>query len=225
MRLLESMPRSQTVKPPKLDLRKEHKQLYSPSSKHVSVVEVPEFQFTRLDGVIEAGIGPSQSDAFRDAMAAMYGVGYGLKFMSKLRKHDPIDYTVMPMEGLWSTESGGEFYFDWRESSLYTLLMVQPDHITVEMFEAAVGDMAVKQPNPLLDEIKFERWEEGRSIQIMHIGPYSEEPGTLAKMDTFAEENGYQFHGRHHEIYIGNPTRAKPENLKTVLRHPSTVQD
>jgi hypothetical protein len=54
----------------------------------------------------------------------------------------------------------------------------------------------------------------------MHIGPYADEPATLDKMDRFAEEHGYEFHGRHHEIYIGDPSRSKPENLKTVLRHP-----
>jgi hypothetical protein len=189
----------------------------------VALVDVPEFLFITLDGTMDAGIRPGDSESFREAMAAMYGVSYGLKFMSKLRVEDPIDFTVMAVEGLWSTESGSMFDFDWREPSLYTLLMMQPDHITTKMFEEAVADARAKRPNHALDRIRLERWREGPSVQIMHLGPYSDEPATLAKMDDFAAEHGYEFHGRHHEIYIGDPNRSKPENLKTVLRHPVNI--
>jgi hypothetical protein len=208
---------------PKLDLRKRYADFYLPSAKEVALVDVPEFLFITLDGTMDAGIRPGDSESFREAMAAMYGVSYGLKFMSKLRVEDPIDFTVMAVEGLWSTESGSMFDFDWREPSLYTLLMMQPDHITTKMFEEAVADARAKRPNHALDRIRLERWREGPSVQIMHLGPYSDEPATLAKMDDFAAEHGYEFHGRHHEIYIGDPNRSKPENLKTVLRHPVNI--
>jgi hypothetical protein len=204
---------------PKLDLRTQYKDLYLPSAKKVIVVDVPEFLFVALDGVVEAGVRPGDSDSFRDALTAMYGVGFGLKFLSKLRPDDPIDFTVMAVEGLWATESGARFDFNWRERSLYTLLMMQPDHITSAMFEQAVADAREKRSSPALERLRLERWREGLSIQIMHIGPYADEPATLDKMDAFVEENGYELHGRHHEIYIGDPNRSKPENLKTVLRH------
>lgn len=216
-------PMAQTKpKVPKLDLRRQFKEFYLPSAKEVALVEVPEFLFLAVDGSVDAGVRPGDSAPFIEAMGAMYSVGYGLKFMSKLRPEDPIDFGVMAVEGLWSTESGDKFEFDWREPSTYTLLMMQPDHITPAMFEEAVSDAQAKKPNPALDRIRMERWREGPSIQIMHIGPYADEPATLDKMDTFAAEHGYEFHGRHHEIYIGDPTRSKPENLKTVLRHPVT---
>lgn len=205
---------------PKLDLRKKYREYYLPSAKRVVVVDVPEFLFIAVDGVVAAGVRPGESESFRDSMAAMYGVGYTLKFMSKLRSDDPIDFTVMPVEGLWATESGDKFDFDWRERSLYTLLMMQPDHITEEMFEQAVGETREKGSNPALDRLRIDRWREGPSIQIMHIGPYADEPATLDMMDVYAEENTLELHGRHHEIYIGDPNRSKPENLKTVLRHP-----
>ena len=208
------------AKIPKLDLRKQYEEFYLPPAKEVILVDVPEFLFIAVDGAVEAGVRPGDSEVFREAMGAMYGVGYSLKFMSKLRSGDPIDFTVMPIEGLWSTESGAKFDFDWRESSLYTLLMMQPDHVTSTMFEQAVADSRAKRPNPALGRIRLERWREGSSVQIMHIGPYADEPATLDKMDSFAEEHGFEFHGHHHEIYIGDPTRSKPENLKTVLRHP-----
>jgi hypothetical protein len=208
------------AKIPKLDLRKQYKEFYLPSAKEVVLVDVPEFLFVAFDGAVEAGVRPGDSEIFREAMGAMYGVAYSLKFMSKLRSEDPIDFTVMAIEGLWSTESGAKFDFDWREPSLYTLLMMQPDHVTSAMFEQAVADSRAKRPNPALGRIRLERWREGPSVQIMHIGPYADEPATLNKMDSFAEEHGFEFHGHHHEIYIGDPTRSKPENLKTVLRHP-----
>jgi hypothetical protein len=203
----------------KLDLRRQYKEFYRPSAQEVVVVDVPEMQFITLDGVIEAGVAPAESESFQEAMGAIYGVAYGLKFMSKLREKDPIDFTVMAMEGLWAAESG-EFEFGKVEPWLYTLLMMQPEHITQDMFQRAVSEANAKRPNPALGLLRLDEWREGPSIQIMHIGPYSEEPGTIEKMDAFAEKHGYQLHGRHHEIYMGDPRRAKPENLKTILRHP-----
>jgi hypothetical protein len=140
--------------------------------------------------------------------------------MSKLREQDPIDFTVMALEGLWTTKSGHFEFGDTSDPWLYTLLLMQPDHIDAEMFDRAVAEAFEKRPNPSLERLRLERWREGPSIQIMHVGPYSEEPATIAKMDEFARESGYELHGRHHEIYMGDPRRAKPENLKTILRHP-----
>jgi hypothetical protein len=71
----------------------------------------------------------------------------------------------------------------------------------------------------LLGRLRFERFEEGLCVQVMHIGPYAEEPATLARMDEFARRSGYVFSGPHHEIYLGDPRTARPENLKTVLRY------
>jgi hypothetical protein len=94
----------------KLDLKHELKPFYNPSAKKVEVVEVPEFQFIQIDGVIEPGLGPGTSPAFQVAMQAMYGAAYTLKFMVKQRKLGPLDYPVMALEGLWWVENG-EFEF------------------------------------------------------------------------------------------------------------------
>jgi hypothetical protein len=99
-------------------------------------------------------------------------------------------------------------------------MMMQPDHITAEMFQDALAQLRKKKPNPALDLLRFESFTEGLCLQIMHIGPYRTEPETLAKMDAFATEKGYRMRGKHHEIYLGNPMRAAEEKLKTVLRHP-----
>ena len=203
----------------KLDLKKQYKHLYKPSVKQVSVVDVPALKFAMVDGQLEKGCLPGDSLSYQAAVGALYGISYTLKFMSKQRAADPLDYTVMGLEGLWWVE-GGDFDItrpgDWR----WTSMIMQPDHITAEMYHEALEQLRKKKPDLHLDGLRFETFQEGLSMQIMHIGPYAEEPATLEKMDAFAAENGYSYRGRHHEIYLGDPRRTDPAKLKTVLRHP-----
>lgn len=203
----------------KLDLRKQYKHLYQPSPKKVEVVDVPALQFTLIDGEIEPSASPGTSLAFHQAMEALYGISYTLKFNSKLRKENPIDYGVMALEALWWTETG---VYDLTQPGgwKWTAMMMQPEHITVEMFHDSLAQLRKKKPNPALDLLRFESFTEGLAVQIMHIGPYKTEPATIAKMDAFAAENGYRMRGKHHEIYLGNPMRAAEDKLKTILRHP-----
>lgn len=203
----------------KLDLKKKYKHLYLPSAKEPALVDVPPFQFAMIDGVIQPGEQVDQSPAFQEAMQALYGIAYTLKFMSKQRAEAPIDYTVMALEGLWWVESG-QFDFERREPWCFTAMIMQPDHITQEMYQESLAQLRKKQDNPALDRLRLETFHEGLSVQIMHLGPYSEEPPTIERMHAFARQQGYQLRGKHHEIYTGDPRRAKPENLKTVLRHP-----
>ena len=207
----------------KLDLRKQLKYLYAPSANKVEVVDVPRFQFAMVDGEIEAGRGPEDSPAFQEALEALYGISYTLKFASKLRKQDPLDYTVMALEGLWWVE-GGEFDITRPEGWRWTLMIMQPDHITVEMYEDALRQLRQKKgERPGFSRLRFESFQEGLCMQTMHVGPYAEEPATIARMHAFAQENGYRLCGKHHEIYLGDPRRASPEKMKTVLRHPITA--
>jgi len=203
----------------KLDLRKKLKHLYAPSAKKMEVVDVPEFKFVMLDGTIQPGETPGTSKDYGDAIGALYGASFTLKFMSKLRKKKPLDYTVMALEGLWWTDSGG-FDFQKQEAWRWTMMMMQPEHITHEMYEEAVAQLKRKKENPALGLLRFETFCEGLSTQTMHIGPYAEEPRTIGNMRAFAVENGYKFRGKHHEIYLGDPRRCKPERLRTILRHP-----
>ena len=207
----------------KLDLRKQFKHLYQPSARKVEVVDVPRFQFAMVDGQIEPGRGPEDSPAFQEALEALYGISYTLKFASKLRKQDPLDYTVMALEGLWWVE-GGEFDITRPEGWRWTLMIMQPDHITFEMYEDALRQLRQKKgERPGFSRLRFESFQEGLCVQIMHVGPYAEEPATIARMHAFAQENGYRLCGKHHEIYLGDPRRASPEKMKTVLRHPITA--
>lgn len=209
--------------PAKLDLKRQLKHLYSPSARECVLVQVPEMQFVMIDGQIEPGLMPGDSPDFAVAIGALYGASYTLKFVSKKRAEDPIDYTVMALEGLWTTPEGGADYAT-SEQWQWTLMIMQPDHITGDMFAEAIEQLRAKRAKEgtdtkAFDRLRFERFEEGLCVQVMHIGPYADEPATLMRMGEFAGQNGYQFRGRHHEIYLGDPRAAKPENLKTVLRH------
>ena len=205
-----------------LDLKKEYKHLYVPSAKKVELVQVPPLKFIMVDGGIEKGQMPGDSPAFQEAMQALYGMAYTIKFTSKLRKENPIDYPVMALEGLWWV-TDGQFDFNRKDNWVYTLMILEPEHITAEMVEEARRQVIKKRGDtPALSRLRLEEFEEGLCVQIMHIGPYATEPATKERMEAFARENGYSLCGRHHEIYLGNPLRAEPEKLKTVLRQPVT---
>ncbi len=201
----------------KLDLRKKYKNLYLPSAKAVEVVEVPAFQFVMVDGKIEPGCSPGNSPAFQEAIQALYGISYTLKFMSKQRKEDPIDYTVMALEALWWVEDGN-FDIIRPDNWCWRAMILQPEIITREMYQEAYEKLSKKKPSPGLEKLRFEVFEEGLCLQILHIGPYSDEPRTVEKMHEYAAQKGYSLANGHHEIYLGDPMRSDPAKLKTVLR-------
>jgi len=203
----------------KIDLKKEFKHLYTPSNKLAQIVDVPELNFIMIDGAIEPGQAPGTSPSFEKAMGALYGAAYTLKFMSKLRKENPVDYGVMASEGLWWIETG-EFDLARKDNWLWTLMIMQPAHITVEMYQAAIHELERKKPDPANARLRFATFREGLCVQMMHIGPYASEPETKDKMLAFARDQGYVLNGTHHEIYMGNPLRTSPEKLKTILRYP-----
>ena len=125
----------------------------------------------------------------------------------------------MALEGLWWTKAD-EFDFDKNKVWNFTVMIMQPEHITQEMFRDALQELLLKKDNPALSQLRFEPLKEGLCIQTMHIGPYDQEPGTIERMDNFAEENELEYCGKHHEIYLGDPRRCKPERLRTILRRP-----
>jgi hypothetical protein len=203
-----------------LDLKRDLKHLYAPSAKAPALVDVPAMQFAMVDGAIEPGSEPGLSPAFGAALQALYGVSYTLKFSLKKRPIDPVDYPVMPLEALWWIE-GGEFSLERKDNWLWTAMIMQPDVITPELFADAVAVARKKKgDSEAFDRIRLETFREGLCVQMMHVGPYATEPATKDKMEAFAREQGYEFTGKHHEIYLGDPRQADPAKLKTVLRYP-----
>jgi hypothetical protein len=204
----------------KLDLKKELKHLYKPVGKWPELVEVPTLQFAMLEGAIEKGKSPGESPGFEANMQALYSISYTLKFMSKQRENEPIDYPVMALEGLWWVEDG-DFDITRPDNWRYRLMILQPEHIGPEMFAEAREEVRRKRGStPELEALRLEPYDEGLCVQMLHIGPYATEMETIEKMHAFAAGQGYEPHGIHHEIYLGDPRRAAPERLKTVLRHP-----
>jgi hypothetical protein len=208
----------------KLDLKTDLKYLYAPSARKIEVVEVPAMNFIMIDGAIEPGQAPGTSPLFQENMQALYNAAYTLKFATKLRKQDPIDYPVMALEGLWWVEDGT---FDIQKPGnwKYTVMIMQPDLVTPGMFAEALAQLRKKRGDqPAFDRLRLEAFHEGLSVQTMHVGPYAAEPATVERMQAFMQANGFQdligLGGKHHEIYMGDPRRADPSKLKTVLRHP-----
>jgi len=198
----------------KIDLKKELKELFSPPSKAPAIVDVPEMQFIMLDGQGD----PNTSEDFGDAMGVLYGLSYTLKFMLKEDGHD---WVVMPPEGLWWAEDMDVFRVDSRKDEwLWTLMIMQPDVVTSAHFETALNQLRDKKDPPGLEKARFETFHEGPSAHIMHIGPHAEEGPTIEGLHQFIADAGHKLRGKHHEIYLGDPRRTKPERLKTVLRQP-----
>ena len=209
----------------KLDAKRQFKALYGPSAKEPALVHVPPFDFLMIDGA-----GAPADAEFPAALGALYSAAYTLKFMLKKRSGgEAPDYTVMPLEALWWVEgledpgvwvAGDAVFADHADAIRWRAMIMQPGHLPAETVAEAVEEAHRKRAPAALDRLRFERWEEGLSAQIMHVGPYAAEAPTIQRLHAFAREQGHELRGRHHEIYLGDPRRTSPERLRTVLRHP-----
>lgn len=201
----------------KKDFKKELKHLYKPAQKEVGVVDVPPMNYLMVDGQGD----PDKVPEFQDAIAALFGLSYALKFMIK-NGPDEIDYGVMPLEGLWSSNDMDSFNRGEKDKWLWTLMIMQPDYVTSDMFASAREQLQEKKgPElPSLGKVRFDSLFEGLSAQIMHLGHYSDEGPTIELLHQHIKANGYRFNGKHHEIYLSDIRRAAPERWRTVLRQP-----
>lgn len=197
----------------KLDLRKQLKHLYNPPKKYFQLVDVPAMNFVMIDGQGD----PNTSEAFQTATQALYSVSYTLKF--EFKKNHAVDYPVMPLEGLWWADDMQIFRMERRSDWKWTLMIMQPEVVKHSHFKAAL-EQAAKKDIPGLPDLRFERFREGLSAQIMYLGAYADEGPTIDRMHAFIDESGCAPDGKHHEIYLGDPRRSAPEKLKTVLRQP-----
>lgn len=165
------------------------------------------------------GEGDPNSDQYREAIEHIYPVAYSLKFM--LKKTSNPEYVVPPLESLWWAKDMDAFTKDEREQWLWTAMLRQPKFITKAFFDRAIAEVKAKKPElTSLDKLRLMNYEEGLTVQIMHIGPYTDEGPDIEWMHEFAGEQGYELRGKHHEVYISDPRKTAPEKLKTVLRQP-----
>ena len=197
----------------KRDFKKELKHLYQPSAKEFSVVEVPPMNFLMIDGHGD----PNNNPDFQGGMDALYGMVYTIKFALKPQG---IEFVVPPSEALWWMDDMSEFSMETKDRWDWTMMIMQPDEVTDEIVEEARLELARKKDPPALSKLRYEKFDEGLSVQIMYFGAYADEGPTITRMHDFIRDNGYQTNGKHHEIYLGDPRRTAPEKLKTVIRQP-----
>ncbi|SHI44522.1 hypothetical protein SAMN02745176_00307 [Lutispora thermophila DSM 19022] len=205
--------------PDKFDFKKEFKDLYMPKRNPV-LVDVPAMNFIMIDGK-----GDPNGKEYQNAVSILYALAFIIK-MSKMADKQPLgyfEYVIPPLEGLWWCE-GDRFHFDKRESWLWTSMIRQPEFVTREVFHWAVDECRRKKPDLDVSLARFESFTEGLCVQIMHIGPYADEPCSIKLMQQYMEENNLRdatgLERKHHEIYLSDPRKTAPEKLKTVLRHP-----
>lgn len=209
----------------KLDYKKEYKDLYLPKTKPM-VIDVPEMTFIQVEGKGN----PNTSESYKKAMEILYGLSFGIK-MSKMSGSQPegyFEYVVPPLEGLWWLEgniyTGKGELAGLKDKFCWISMIRQPEFVTPEVFEWAKENLKKKNPDVDFSATKLVKFTEGLCCQVMHIGPYDDEPATIEKLQQFMDENGYAcdigVERLHHEIYLGDPRRTKPERLRTVLRHP-----
>ena len=199
----------------KIDLKKDLKHLYNPSSKQIAVVDVPEMNFLMIDGQGD----PNTSVAYQNAVEALFAESYTLKFMIK-KSESPVDYAVMPLEGLWWVEDMTQFSMKNKDAWKWTSMIMQPEYVTEELLQEALKRVRKKKDLPALSGMRFESFREGQAAQILYFGPYSDEGPIIEGIHRFIAEQGHRLRGRHHEIYLSDPRRTAPAKLKTVIRQP-----
>lgn len=185
------------------------------------IVDVPRMQYLMIDGHGD----PNSSPAYAEALSALYPVAYKVKFASK--RDLGRDYVVPPLEGLWWAEDMDSFTTRRDKSQWdWSMMLMVPDWIDQEMFEAAVGQVTSKSSPARIGEVRLESLSEGRCVQTLHIGSFDDEAGVLARMHRdFIPGHGYHLSGKHHEIYFSDFRKVAPERLRTLLRQPVTGTD
>lgn len=196
----------------KLDLKREFRTLFSARQEPL-LVDVPELPYLMIDGHGD----PNTAPAYAEAVQAVYQVAYTLKFTVKA---SGTDYGVMPLEGLWWVPDMSTFSASAKSDWDWTMMILQPPVVTPAMVEQAKERAASKHPSEAIARVRLERFDEGESAQILHIGPYADEEPTITRLHEFIDEQGLDLRGKHHEIYLGDPRRSAPEKLRTIIRQP-----
>jgi hypothetical protein len=195
------------------DIQQELQQLYR-ARQTPELLDVPELGFLMIDGHGD----PNTSSRFQEAVQALYAVSYTLRFA--LKRAGGSNYRVAPLEGLWWAEDMSRFTIEDKAAWDWTLMIRQPPEVTPQLMAETTADVAEKKHLQAARELRLERFAEGLAAQVLHLGPYAAEAPTIERLHVFIAEQGYARRGMHHEIYLGDPRRAAPERLKTIIRQP-----
>ncbi len=203
------------------DFKKEYKEFYLPKAKP-ELIEVPPMNYIAVRGEGDPNV---EGGAYKTAIGLLYGVAFTVK-MSKLgdrRIEGYFDYVVPPLEGFWRQEGVCGFDYARKDTFQWTSVIRLPDFVRPEDVDWAVSEAGRKKGQDF-SAVEFLTVEEGLCVQMMHVGPFDAEPESVAKMDRFLAEQGYENDftdtRRHHEIYLSDARRVPPERWRTVIRHP-----
>ncbi|MGG4156605.1 GyrI-like domain-containing protein [Peribacillus muralis] len=201
----------------KYEWRKKEKELYIPKRKP-ELVTIPEQYFFSIGGK-----GNPNEQEFAEKIGVLYSLAYAVRMMPKQGETPDgyFEYTVYPLEGVWDlTEAGRKLNTLDKEELLYTIMIRQPDFVTKEVVERAFEHVEKKKPHPFLNEAKFGTYEDGLTVQMLHVGPYDDEPQSFQLMKEFTENNNLErISLQHREIYLSDFRKVEPAKLKTVLRY------
>lgn len=200
----------------KYDWKKSEKEIYLPQNKP-EIINIPSFNFFTI-----IGKGSPNAAAFSEAVGVLYSLAYGIKMLPKqgVIPEGYFEYSIYPLEGIWdlSEEAKRSNTFDKNEL-IYEIMLRQPSFVTEELAIDTIQRVKNKKPHSLLEEVKFKAIEDGRSVQMLHIGAYDDEPETFRRMGEFCAANGLErTRLTHREIYITDARKTAAEKLKTVLR-------
>lgn len=197
----------------KLDFKKTLKRYFSAPVGAFEIVDIPKASFAMADGKGN----PNTSPDYAAAVEALFAVSYTHKFASKAEGRD---YVVGPLQGLWWAADWEDFVRRDKDKWLWTMMIMQPEWIGRGQFVEAVEQVKAKG-RAIPSTLRLEAFEEGRCVQMLHIGSYDEEAPTLKRLhQDFLPANGLAERGKHHEIYLSDPRRVAPEKLRTILRQP-----
>ncbi len=201
----------------KHEWKKIEKAFYMPKQKP-ELLTVPEQKFFTIKGQ-----GNPNGEEFAEKIGVLYSLAYAVRMMPKqgFTPEGYFEYTVYPLEGIWGlTEEGQKSASLNKDELVYRIMIRQPDFVTKEVTERAFESVRKKNPHPFLDEVDFCSLEDGLSVQMLHVGPYDNEPQTFDKMDEFLIQNHLErVTLEHKEIYLSDFRRVEPAKLKTVLRY------
>lgn len=203
------------------DFKKEYKEFYLPKNKP-QIITVPPMNYVTVRG---KGDPNEEGGEYKASIGVLYAIAYTIK-MSKMGDHRMdgyYDFVVPPLEGFWWQEGVDGFDYTDKSTFQWISMIRLPDFVTKEEFEWAVAE-ATKKKKLDCSVAEFLTVDEGKCVQIMHLGKYDDEPATVAIMDAYLEEMGYENEflesRRHHEIYLSDARKVAPEKWKTVIRHP-----
>ena len=203
------------------DYKKEYREFYLPPKKP-TIVTVPQMNYLAVRG---SGDPNAEGGEYKKSLELLYPIAFTIKMSKKGSRaiEGYFDYVVPPLEGFWWQDGVSGVDFSHKEAFSFICVIRLPEFVTRSDFEWAIAEAELKKKADF-SRVEFFTYSEGLCVQCLHTGRYDDEPATIAAMHDFAAQNGYAIDitpsRMHHEIYLSDPRRCAPENLKTVVRHP-----